>query len=108
MSIRVRIKSASLSKDVTLSNDKIIVGRSSSATVKIEDELLSRQHCAIYLKSGVATVRDLGSKNGTLLNNNTIDEVHFYLGDVISIGDTTIELLKSTMDSEELTLHRKL
>lgn len=107
MSVKVRIKHGSISKDLTLTKDPAVIGRSSTAAVRIEDELLSRNHCAIYLKAGVATVKDLGSKNGTTLNNNTIDEVHFYIGDVIVIGETKIELLRATMEKDELTLHRK-
>ncbi len=107
MAIKVKIEFAGKSKDVVLTNQPQVLGRSSSAQIKIEDELLSRNHCSLYLKSGVATVRDLGSKNGTLLNNSAVEEVHFYLGDKVTIGDTVIQLVKTTMDPEELTLHRK-
>lgn len=107
MAVKISIKHKSFHKFATLSNDPLVIGRSSGANIKIEDELLSRHHCSIYLKSGVATVHDLGSKNGTMLNNNLVEEVHFYLGDVITIGDSTIELVPTTMDRDEMTLHRK-
>ncbi len=107
MAVKIRVHHGGKSKDVVLSKEQQVLGRSSSAQIHIEDELLSRQHCALYLKQGVATVRDLGSKNGTMLNNNAIEEVHFYLGDKITVGETEIELVKTTMAPEELTLHRK-
>src|ERR1700722_14240828 len=57
-------------KTVPLLKDRISVGRSSSAELCFpEDAGLSRQHFAFEPEGDDWTVQDLGSKNGTFVNN---------------------------------------
>ena len=57
-------------KTVPLSKDRVSVGRSSSAELCFpEDAGLSRQHFAFEPEGDDWTVQDLGSKNGTFVNN---------------------------------------
>src|SRR5579863_6354879 len=57
-------------KTVPLLKDRISVGRSSSAELCFpEDAGLSRQHFAFEPDGDEWTVQDLGSKNGTFVNN---------------------------------------
>ena len=57
-------------KTVPLQKDRISVGRSSSAELCFpEDAGLSRQHFAFEPEAEDWTVQDLGSKNGTFVNN---------------------------------------
>ena len=54
---------------------------------------VSRQHASIEWKDGRLFITDLGSTNGTLLNDRRVDapmEVH--AGDVLKIGKTVLEL----------------
>ena len=57
-------------KTVPLASDRIAVGRSSAAELCFpEDAGLSRQHFAFEPEGEDWTVQDLGSKNGTFVNN---------------------------------------
>jgi sigma-B regulation protein RsbU (phosphoserine phosphatase) len=57
-------------KTVPLTGDRIAVGRSSVAELCFpEDAGLSRQHFAFEADGETWTVQDLGSKNGTFVNN---------------------------------------
>jgi serine phosphatase RsbU (regulator of sigma subunit)/pSer/pThr/pTyr-binding forkhead associated (FHA) protein len=57
-------------KTIPLSGDRLTVGRSSAAELCFpEDAGLSRQHFAFEAQDGEWTVQDLGSKNGTFVNN---------------------------------------
>ena len=57
-------------KTVTLTGERLSVGRSSSAELCFpEDAGLSRQHFAFESQAEKWTVQDLGSKNGTFVNN---------------------------------------
>lgn len=57
-------------KTVPLSRERISVGRSSAAELCFPDDGgLSRQHFAFEPEGDDWTVRDLGSKNGTFVNN---------------------------------------
>ena len=71
-----------------------IVGRSSSCALPLPDNLTSREHFEVTLKDGCASVRDLGSSNGTFVNGSQIAKpVELKLGDQIEAGDTLLSLL---------------
>src|ERR1017187_9925014 len=57
-------------KTVPLQGDRFTVGRSSAAELYFPDDAgLSRQHMSVERDGDEWTVQDLGSKNGTLVNN---------------------------------------
>src|SRR5436309_11451596 len=57
-------------RTMPLTGEKLSVGRSSAAELCFpEDAGLSRQHFAFESQDGEWTVQDLGSKNGTFVNN---------------------------------------
>jgi len=57
-------------KTVPLAGERLSIGRSSAAELSFpEDAGLSRQHFAFENEGGDWTVQDLGSKNGTFVNN---------------------------------------
>lgn len=59
------------------------------------DPKVSKQHCMITRKVGRLYIEDLGSKNGTFLNEERVDEaVMLQKGDVIRVGETRIEVRK--------------
>jgi pSer/pThr/pTyr-binding forkhead associated (FHA) protein len=54
---------------------------------------VSRRHCQVTFNSESLKVRDLGSRNGTYLNNKRIDnETPIKAGDYITIGPLTFLL----------------
>src|SRR5213593_4036012 len=57
-------------KTIPLTGERLAVGRSSAAELCFpEDAGLSRQHFAFEVQGDDWTVQDLGSKNGTFVNN---------------------------------------
>ena len=57
-----------------LENDQsLVVGRASSNEIPVADERASRRHAEITCKDGNWILRDLGSRNGTLLDGSKID-----------------------------------
>ncbi len=81
------------SRSVPLSNDRISAGRSASNDISYpEDSGLSRQHLAFERTGPDWIVRDLGSKNGTLVNGTRITVPHkLRPGDRVSAGHLSIE-----------------
>ncbi len=55
------------------SSQKLIVGRASSNEIPVSDERASRRHAEISFMDGNWLLRDLGSRNGTLLDGSKID-----------------------------------
>jgi pSer/pThr/pTyr-binding forkhead associated (FHA) protein len=66
------------SKDLTfaLPNAEIHIGRDPSNLLSISDPSLSRRHCALSQDSDGYKIRDLDSRNGTLVNGVAVKEAH--------------------------------
>lgn len=78
-----------------LSNGTITLGRSSSNTVVLDDEFVSSQHARVYPdpSSGSWAIEDLGSTNGTIVNQRRITAPTILPARVpVRIGATTFEL----------------
>jgi len=60
-------------KRTALEPGEIIIGRDPGAGLFIDDPSVSRRHARIVLSEESATLEDLGSKNGTLLDDRRID-----------------------------------
>ncbi len=70
---------------------KVTLGRSGTCDFKVEDTKISGRHCSIELtKKGEILVKDLGSTNGTYVNNSKISHSTFRLNDTVLMGTTVI------------------
>jgi two-component system, cell cycle sensor histidine kinase and response regulator CckA len=70
---------------------EVVLGRSSDASISVEDERVSRRHTRIIVV-GPDEVRleDLGSKNGTWVNGRRVAAAELRNGDTIQIGNETV------------------
>ena len=74
----------------------VIVGRSPSADIVIGAGYVSARHARFSLMGQNLFVEDLGSTNGTLVNNQRIwDPVALNNNDVVTIGDVSIRVRRS-------------
>jgi len=74
---------------VRLSDKPLSIGRDPSNQLAILDSALSRHHCLIEWKEEAFFLRDLDSRNGTLLNGTLLKEMPLSDGDEIKIGAST-------------------
>lgn len=90
------VEGAAIDRALRVTRLESIVGRGDDADVRIEDDEASKHHCRVRFDGGVATVADLGSLNGTLLNGRPIPEGtarrvrHL---DEITVGNTRLLVL---------------
>ena len=83
------------------------VGRGANATIRLDDDSISRRHVRIVVGAKDARIEDLGSANGTLLNGERITAAPLRDGDTIQLGSKTI--LKLTYHDElEETFRRQM
>lgn len=69
------------------------LGRSPRNQIVLDDTFVSSEHAIIRLRDGAFWLEDLGSTNGTLLNERPVDRpVALEPGDVIGIGDIRLEV----------------
>jgi MoxR-like ATPase len=71
-----------------VSDSKMIIGRDPASDIPLAIEsTASRQHAAVYPDNGGWRIQDLGSTNGTELNNERLTDSPIEIGDRIVIGD---------------------
>lgn len=76
-----------------------IVGREASCTISVDDASLSRQHAELVLRGSRLTLRDLGSKNHTYIDNQEISsEVEVKEGMEIAFGVLTAKLIRKSTE----------
>jgi pSer/pThr/pTyr-binding forkhead associated (FHA) protein len=67
------------------------IGRAANANLIVTDAQVSRMHARIELHDGTLSVRDLGSRNGTLVNARPIGApTPVQSGDEIDVGSARI------------------
>ena len=70
---------------------EVVIGRAPEAEVRLEETAVSRQHAVISLDDGRATIRDLGSQNGTHVDGVRVNgERPLRSGAVITVCNTQL------------------
>ena len=82
-------------KEWALDSNNAVIGRLSGSEVEIQDPGASRRHAEIRRDGRDFVLVDLGSTNGTLLNDNPVSEATLEDGDRITIGRTVLEFRRS-------------
>jgi hypothetical protein len=72
-----------------ISRPTLVIGRSTEADVRIDDPGVSRRHCEIQATQP-ATVRDLGSTNGIVVDGQHTKRATLRDGSRIVVGSTTV------------------
>ncbi|HTC49243.1 MAG TPA: sigma 54-interacting transcriptional regulator [Candidatus Aquilonibacter sp.] len=78
---------------IPLPEGEVTIGREASNGVALTDPSVSRKHCTIRVQEGKFLVRDLDSRNGTLVNGTEIQEQCLHHGDEIATGDSAFLFL---------------
>jgi len=89
-------------KDSTLPlpDGEVTLGRDPSNTQPIADLSVSRKHCLLRQEQGRYQVRDLESRNGTLVNGQAVKEQWLLHGDEIAIGDSVFLFLLEDQEND--------
>lgn len=73
-------------KEFALDLGKTVIGRQEECDLRIPLPEISRKHTLVIVSENAVTIRDLGSANGTYVNNKKISETELSPGDHIVIG----------------------
>jgi uncharacterized protein involved in exopolysaccharide biosynthesis len=88
-----------------LNKPELIIGRSPSADIRINEKAVSHNHARLAMDNGVCTLRDLESTNGTFVNNELIaGPVRLRGGDAVGVGSTTFTYLAGTDTTSDQTI----
>lgn len=79
-----------------------LVGRSSSCDLTVEDKQMSGKHGSFEMTSqGQVLYTDLGSTNGSFLNNSQIQKTILKLNDTLRLGNTHVTIDEKSLNSKE-------
>lgn len=93
--VLVVISGKPLGKSFFLSKEVSVLGRDLTAEISIGETSISRRHTEFRLTPDGLAVRDLGSTNGTFVNDQKVDgERALNDGDLIRTGSTILKYLK--------------
>lgn len=78
-----------LGHEYLLEGDEVTIGRSANNNIVLPSPEISRRHAHLWHDGESLFVEDLGSTNGTFVNNARLyNQVKLYDGDEIQIGDS--------------------
>ncbi len=71
---------------------QLLIGRHDTCDVVLEDPTVSRMHARLFFRDGKWIVRDLESKNGTLVNGVAIGRCEIRPGDDLLLGEQYLKV----------------
>ena len=74
-----------------LTKDRLSLGRLPDSDIPLTDPGASRRHAEIRRENGEWVIADMGSTNGTMVNEHAVGERALHDGDRITIGRTVLE-----------------
>jgi hypothetical protein len=90
MQAKLRVIAGSVPfETIPVSPGKLLLGRADDCDVQVASEFVSGHHCVLLTDEYAIRIRDLGSKNGTIVNGRRIGTAPTILlhDDIVSLGD---------------------
>ena len=80
-------------KRLTLPEGEAVIGRDETCQIRLATNEISRQHCRLMCEGDKVVVYDLGSRNGTLINDVAIHgQAELQPGDTLRVGPVAFQL----------------
>jgi diguanylate cyclase (GGDEF)-like protein len=102
----VVIYGTELGKRLELGSAPFEIGRSSNNDLFIDQESVSRHHARITYRDGAYSLADLGSTNGTYVNDESVNERRLHDGDQVRIGRSILKFM--TGENVEVHYHEEI
>jgi predicted component of type VI protein secretion system len=82
----VLVQADGTQRPIPVKKDRVVIGRKPEVTIRVPVPDVSREHCEVKTTGGKATVKDLGSSNGTYVNRERVQEAELKAGDLLAVG----------------------
>jgi pSer/pThr/pTyr-binding forkhead associated (FHA) protein len=80
-------------REFDLKRSVSVIGRAGDCDFQIPLPMISRRHCQITRKSDRVLVKDLGSSNGSYVNNKRVLQAEVHGGDILTVGPVVFTIL---------------
>jgi hypothetical protein len=81
-------------REIKLSTGEVTIGRGKENSVPVDGTGMSRVHARLYFSDDAWHVEDLGSTNGTRVNNSNVTRASLSDGDTLAFGRVCYKFLK--------------
>ena len=81
-------------KEIRLDSSEVSIGRGDGNTVAVNGIGVSRKHAKVFYMDDAWHVQDLGSTNGTRVNNSNITRTALADGDTVAFGRVCYKFIK--------------
>jgi len=88
-------------KVIPITGPQFLIGRDAQCHLRPASQAISKRHCGVLIRDGKVYVRDYGSTNGTVVNDETIQDAEVLVesGASLKIGplDFTVQVEKTAI-----------
>ena len=77
-------------REIRMEGPRLVFGRAEDCDVVIADSNISRRHAQAIVLNDLVSMMDLGSSNGTFVNELPISRVFLMDGDEVRLGETVL------------------
>jgi pSer/pThr/pTyr-binding forkhead associated (FHA) protein len=88
---------------ISMNDGPVVIGRQAGATLKIGNASVSRRHAVIEKEGDRFVIADLGSRNGTFVNDMPVRRRELQHGDRVRIGESQFFFLYEDTDEPQST-----
>ncbi len=95
----------SIGKVFTVSKAEMHIGRDISNEIVINDAEVSRKHVRLVIQAGEVIIEDLGSTNGTFVNDQRLSGPYTLVaGDTVQLGEHVILVFEAALQESDATM----
>lgn len=87
------LSGAERARELRLVKHRVTIGRRPGNDLVLDHLTVSGEHALVITTDGTHRIRDLGSRNGTLVNGSSVAESPLVDGDIIEVGVHRIEFI---------------
>ena len=85
---------------IEVASDPFSIGSTADNELTLEDPYVSRRHCELRTRNGQLWIQDLGSRNGTWVNDVRVEHSQLRLGSRLELGRTALRLSDSKVSDD--------
>src|ERR1700730_11389234 len=97
-------------KSLLFPHGEFVFGRGNECHIRPNSDWVSRQHCLLRVTADRVSIRDMGSRHGTLVNGERlIGERPLVHGDMLQVGPLVFQVcLEVTVETDAIKVSRKV
>jgi serine/threonine protein kinase len=99
----VQLVAISTGKVIRVVHEKSVLGRASECDIIVRAADVSKQHCQILVEADRVLIEDLGSANGTFVNDRPVQQARLHDGDHVRVADHEFQVHLEPPEDNEMT-----